>query len=177
MDCKRAQQMIMPYIEHKLDERQMEDFIEHIRECKTCSEELEVYFTIYYALEKLDDQNQDSFDIKKLLQKNLEQSENRIARKHIIEFYRRLFVGIAMAFLAVVLFTGIQVAMSGSIENTTVFRLFDLREETTATTGKETEESFQNGQSEPETNRKRQVIVTTPETENWIRETAAPLKE
>ena len=173
MECKTAQQMIMPYIQHELDDRQMEEFIEHIRECKTCSEELEVYFTIYYALEKLDDQEQDSFDIKKLLEKNLEQSENKIARRHIVGFYRKLFAGIAAFLLAIVLFTGIQIAWSGSFEKTTIYQLFEHQEDTAAVTRKETEEQADDRQSELETNRKRQVIVTTPETEDWIRETAA----
>ena len=46
MDCKMAQQKIMPYIERKLTDAELEEFLGHVQHCAACSEELEVYFTI-----------------------------------------------------------------------------------------------------------------------------------
>lgn len=167
MDCKTAQEKIMPYIHRELSDRETEDFIEHIRECETCSEELEVYFTIYYALEKLEDEGQGSFDIKELLQKDIEQAEQRIRNHQILGFYQRLFLAVMGLLLAVVLLTGVQTVVRGSFEKTTIYGLFGRESETVPmmpnTSNPATE--TQTEAREPETNRKRQVIITTPETE------------
>lgn len=167
MDCKTAQEKIMPYIHWELSDRETEDFIEHIRECETCSEELEVYFTIYYALEKLEDGGQGSFDIKELLQKDIEQAEQRIRNHQILGFYQRLFLAVMGLLLAVVLLTGVQTVVRGSFEKTTIYGLFGRESETmpmmTTTSNPATETQAE--EREPETNRKRQVIITTPETE------------
>lgn len=173
MDCRTAQQKIMPYIERKLSDREMEEFIEHIRECETCSEELEVYFTIYYAIEKLDDKGHDSFDIKELLEKDLEKAEHQISNRYILKFYRRLFVALMAILMSVVVFTGVQIALRGSFEDTTLYNLFSSQseEEYLTVPGKETVQSEKEEKDQQETNRKNQVIVTTPETEKWIRET------
>lgn len=173
MDCRIAQQKIMAYIERKLNDREMEEFVEHIRECKTCSEELEVYFTIHYALENLDDKGQESFDIKDLLEKDLEDAEHRISGRSILKFYRRLFVVLLTLITAVLLITGAQVMISGSFEDTTLYSLFGnaSEEENTRITHKPEETREKETKPQQETNRKNQVIVTTPETERWIPET------
>lgn len=173
MDCRTAQQNIMAYIERKLSDREMEEFIEHIRECKTCSEELEVYFTIYYALENLDDKGQESFDIKDLLEKDLKNAEHRISNRSILKFYRRLFVGLLALIAAVLLITGAQVMIKGSFEETTLYSLFGnaLEEENSQITHKPEETQERETKPQQETNRKNQVIVTTPETERWLPET------
>ncbi len=173
MDCKTAQEKIMPYIRWELDDREMEEFIEHIRECKTCSEELEVYYTIYYALEKLeDDEGQGSFDIRKLLEKDLEMAQQRIRNHQIVHFYQKLFLTIMGFLLAVLLLTGVQALIRGSLYETTLYNLFGQgTEEITVLSTYQEEQSEETTEArEPETNRKRQVIITTPETEAQTQE-------
>lgn len=168
MDCKTAQEKIMPYIRRELNDREMEDFIEHIQECETCSEELEVYYTIYYALEKLDnDEEQGSFNIRELLEKDVEQAQQQIRNHQILHFYQKLFLAIMGVLLAVLLITGIQAVTRGSLYDTTLYSLFgrDTEEITVPVTLRETESEEKTEAHEPETNRKRQVIITTPETE------------
>ncbi len=174
MDCKTAQEKIMPYIRRELSDREAEEFIEHIRECKACSEELEVYYTIYYALEKLeDDEGQGSFDIKKLLQKDIEQTEQRIRNHQIVHFYQKLFLTMMGFLLAFLLFTGVQALMRGSIYDTTLYNLFGQESEeiTVSNTHWDDQSEETTEMREPETNRKRQVIITTPETEKQTQET------
>lgn len=173
MDCKTAQEKIMPYIRRELCDREAEEFIEHIRECKACSEELEVYYTIYYALEKLeDDEDQGSFDIKKLLQKDIEQTEQRIRNHQIVHFYQKLFLTIMGFLLTVLLFTGVQALIRGSLYDTTLYNLFGQESEeiTVSNTYWDEQSEETTEMREPETNRKRQVIITTPETERQTQE-------
>ena len=55
MDCKTAQSLVIPYINDQLSDEETEDFLEHIENCKECYEELEIHFTVHYALQKLDE--------------------------------------------------------------------------------------------------------------------------
>ncbi len=169
MDCKTAQEKIMPYIQRKLDDSELEEFIEHIHHCKACGEELEVYFTIYYALEKLEQDEQGSYNIREMLEKDLEWSKQRVRKQNVLNFYRRFFLALISVILFVVVFTGIQAVITGSFENTLVFRMLGSEEETASESTKPAPVQYVAADSEemeePETNRKFQVIITTPETE------------
>lgn len=169
MDCKTAQQKIMPYIERKLSPREAEDFIEHIRGCRECGEELEVYFTIYYALEQLGQDGQDTFDIPELLERDLSQTEKQIRRYNIMRFYRRLLTTLAAVFGVIFLITAAQMFWYGSSKKTTIYKLFSNDSETELLTEAQTgAPSKTDGETEPQTNRKRQIVITTPETEAQV---------
>ena len=174
MDCKTAQQKITPYIERQLNDRETEEFIEHVRGCKACSEELEVYFTIYYALTQLAKEESDTYNIKELLEKNLKQAEDRVKKHNIMRFYRRLLMTLIGIVAGILLLTGAQTLLTGSFEYTTLYNLFSAETEP-ITWIPETEEESSTQPTETterETNRKRQPVVTTPETE-----AAVPLSE
>ena len=40
--CREIEKMVMPYINHQLDEVQLEQFLKHIKSCSSCREELEL---------------------------------------------------------------------------------------------------------------------------------------
>ncbi len=167
MDCKTAQQMITPFIEHRLNDREMEAFIEHIRGCKACSEELEVYFTIYYALEQLDHDRQGSYDIKQLLEQELQRAEKTLQKHNIVKFYRKTLMGLIGIVAAVFAVTAVQTLLYGSIEETTLYHLLVNEESEPETQAPAFDDKIMRitEEAEQETNQKRQVIVTTPETE------------
>lgn len=169
MDCKTVQQKIMPYIQRKLDDNELEEFIEHIHNCKACSEELEVYFTIYYALEKLEQDEQGSYNIQEMLQRDLERSKQQVRKQYVLNFYRRFFLVTVSVLLLIVLFTGVQAVITGSFESTLVFQMLSGEEETASEKAAKTPVKSlpvdTQEMTEPETNRKFQVIITTPETE------------
>lgn len=174
MDCKTAQQKITPYIERKLNDRETEEFIEHVRGCEACSEELEVYFTIYYALAQLDKEDNDVYNIKELLEKDLKQSEDRVKKHNIVRFYRRLLMTLIGIVAGIFLITGAQTLLTGSFEYTTLYNLFSVETEPITWIQPTEQESAaaETETTERETNRKRQPVVTTPETE-----AAVPLSE
>ncbi|GEM_PF-3732147 len=55
MDCVKAQQMIRPYLDGVLSDRELEDFLDHVQTCQSCFGELEVYFSIYRTLNNEDE--------------------------------------------------------------------------------------------------------------------------
>lgn len=168
MDCKEAQQKITPYIQRKLSDRELEEFIEHIQNCPTCSEELEVYFTIYYALEKLDQDEQSSFNMEELLKKDLEHARNYLQKQNVLKFYQKFFI-VVCATMALVLFTtGMEALIRGGIEQTVLYDMLHeetVQSEPSSLAERPTHAYATEEEVEPETNRKFQVIITIPETE------------
>ena len=54
MDCKKAQSLVTAYIMRKLNDKDLEDFLEHVDSCEECYEELEIYYTVHYTIARLD---------------------------------------------------------------------------------------------------------------------------
>lgn len=55
MNCVRTQQLIRPYLEGILSDRELEEFLDHVQGCPECFGELEVYFSIYRTLNNADE--------------------------------------------------------------------------------------------------------------------------
>ena len=53
-ECAMYQSMVEPFLEGKLPGSQRQGFIEHVRRCKVCHEELEIYHVIYSVLDELE---------------------------------------------------------------------------------------------------------------------------
>lgn len=81
MTCKEAQGLIRPYIADELPARELEHFIEHIRECGKCHDELETFFMIDRTVKYLDDGKEHSFNLKHLLEEDLREKEKALARR------------------------------------------------------------------------------------------------
>lgn len=124
MDCKTAQMMVTPYINRELKDRELEEFIDHIRDCKECYEELEIYFTIHFALRKLDEDKDVSFNIQKMLQDDLRLSERRVRRRKLARIISWVLMLVAELLLALMLITQFQMGPEGRVERTPLYRLF-----------------------------------------------------
>lgn len=164
MNCRKAQQKIMPYIERKLSDSELEEFLDHVKECPDCSEELEVYFTVYYALRKLDEDDTDSFDMKELLKRDMEKQRALQQKKESRSFVRKFSCVLAGMLLAVLILTGVQALFRGGITGTTIYQWI-APETTEAVATEEVSGTEIQEEREPETNHKRQVILMIPETE------------
>ena len=46
MKCERALHLIDKYIDNKLSPRELREFIEHVRSCPECYDELETFYVI-----------------------------------------------------------------------------------------------------------------------------------
>jgi hypothetical protein len=90
MTCKEAQDLIMPYINDKLDVDQLEEFLEHIEYCSDCKEELEVYFTLLTGMKQLDEDKNLSGNLHIDFEKSLRKSEERIRRARLNYVRKRM---------------------------------------------------------------------------------------
>lgn len=90
MKCEEALQKITPYIENRLQPRELEAFIEHIKQCPSCYDELETYYIVSRAVQYLDDEKQDTYNIMELLKRDIrmkEQGLRRRRRMHWLVFF------------------------------------------------------------------------------------------
>lgn len=71
MTCKEAEKMVMPYINYELGEKELEAFLNHIRTCDSCKEELEIYYTVAVGLKQLDS-GTGAYDITGALEESLD---------------------------------------------------------------------------------------------------------
>jgi len=74
-----AEKMVIPYINDKLSLVELEDFIDHIKTCEKCREELEIHYMVDVGLKKLDDENA-TYDIVGDLKRKLEDSVSALNR-------------------------------------------------------------------------------------------------
>lgn len=54
LTCRQAEKLVLPYINEELNEKDLEAFLNHVRICPSCKEELEIYYTVYVGLRQLD---------------------------------------------------------------------------------------------------------------------------
>lgn len=82
LTCKEAEKMIMPYIAYQLDEEELELFLNHIEGCKSCQDELEIYYTVAYGLRQLDEET-GVYDIAKSLRDSLTIAWKKIRHRYL----------------------------------------------------------------------------------------------
>ena len=122
MDCKKAQSLVTAYIKRQLDDRETEEFIDHIMHCQECHEELEIYFTIHFALQKLDEEQNVSYNIKKMLEDDLEATERKIRGRNIFRICSYAIMLAAEVLLVLVLITQAELWIKGDVQETHVYR-------------------------------------------------------
>lgn len=102
MNCLEAQSNIMAFIEKKLPDDKAYDFVRHIKHCKNCSEELEIYYTLVVGMHQLDNNEELSNNFKRDLDGELDRIENR--EKKVKGFKFSTF-GVCFALAVVFMFT------------------------------------------------------------------------
>lgn len=71
MNCQEAQSNVLNYINHKLDNEEITEFIEHMRECEDCRDELEIYYITMIGMQQLDEGELLTADFQKALKEEM----------------------------------------------------------------------------------------------------------
>ena len=148
MDCKMAQSLVIPYINDQLDDETLEGFLNHIKGCKECYEELEIYFTIQYALQKLDEDGKVSFNIQTMLNENLKASRKLVKRRKFMRTSARAVMVAAELVLVLLLFAQLDMLPDKGFQEAAIYKMLPWNEVPETETETETE-------SETETETKR----------------------
>lgn len=80
MTCLEAQSNIMAFIDKKLPDDKVNDFVRHVKSCPNCSEELEIYYTLIVGTRQLDNNEELSKDFKKDLNNELNKLSNKVKK-------------------------------------------------------------------------------------------------
>ena len=83
MTCMEAEKMVILYINDQLSVTELEDFIEHIKTCENCREELEIHYMVDVGLKKLDEAD-GTYDIVGDLKRKVAESYRTL--RHISRF-------------------------------------------------------------------------------------------
>ncbi len=88
--CREIVGMIPDFLDGKLSGRQQEHFLEHIRNCRNCYEELETNYMVNRTINYLDQDSRagGSFDFKPMFEKDLEEQEEKIVKNRKIRELR-----------------------------------------------------------------------------------------
>ncbi|MGN0437967.1 MAG: anti-sigma factor family protein [Lachnospiraceae bacterium] len=81
MTCLEAQSKIIAYIENKLEKTDKLDFLVHVKNCKECKEELNIYYTMIEGMRQLDENETLSknfeLDLEKRMNQELESNRKK----------------------------------------------------------------------------------------------------
>ena len=83
MDCREAERLIPAFLNDELDNWQMEAFLEHVKECKDCEEELTIQLMVKVGLERLEDAS--TFHLGNELKKQIERGEEMLRRRQYLQ--------------------------------------------------------------------------------------------
>ena len=125
MTCNKAQSMITPFINNKLNLKELEDFIDHVSSCPVCKEELEVYYALLTAMKQLDEDKNLSSDFGLELDQKLERSRERILHVKFTYYRKKIILFLTIIFLAFIISIGY--ANKGVTERTVTQSNFRIR--------------------------------------------------
>ncbi len=83
MTCKEAEKQIPLFLKDSLDEESLDEFINHIKQCKECEEELAIQYLTVEGLARLEEGA--SFSLDKELSNKIGQADRRIRMNKRIE--------------------------------------------------------------------------------------------
>ena len=87
MDCKRAQDCMERYLDESISESELEEFVQHIRECNVCREDLEIYYITDLAQNLLEEDTDATYNIAQIVENDInEKLKKKRKRRHVKTF-------------------------------------------------------------------------------------------
>ncbi len=102
MKCEQAMQMMDMYLNDELSPKDLEAFLEHIKACPECYDELETLFTITVGIKYLEEEHHESYNIPQMLKDDLKKKDRKLKKRK--EFHRLLWNLILVLLIGVAAF-------------------------------------------------------------------------
>lgn len=107
MECREVQEKMMDFIRQELTDQETEQFMSHIDSCPECYEELQISYSLFLGLRMLEQDQEDSFHIQNELDTFLQETRDKIFKRHIL---KELFFWLTvLAAFGVVVFFALQI--------------------------------------------------------------------
>lgn len=115
MDCIEAQGLINRFIDDKLDEKALTDFLEHVKHCPSCYDDLEATYTVMAVIRLLDEKEETS-DYLKVLDHRIEEEEAWLRQQRRTRFFKKM-IGATAFIIAAFLLSSMILFLAGNIEH------------------------------------------------------------
>ena len=96
MTCEETKAHMKAYLADKMPARELEAFLEHIRSCPACYEELETNYIIERVLDILNDKAKEEYDFREQLQDRMEEQAEWLTKRRV---YRPAYFAVVTAFV------------------------------------------------------------------------------
>ncbi len=84
------------YINKDMSLNELKEFIDHVKNCSSCYDELQTYFTVYFAMEHLENgESNPSYNMNNVLLEDIKHRERYVRRERI----RRALLAAVCAFV------------------------------------------------------------------------------
>ena len=121
MNCKEEERLIPFYLKDELNEKKSQEFLEHVKECKSCYEEMEIQYLASTGLEWLESGS--SFDLECEMKKILFNSEKKLKHKRMIRIAGTVINILAIASIIITLVVQISLWITGEVPGPAMFGL------------------------------------------------------
>ena len=102
MRCEHAMQMMDMYLKDELSPKELESFLEHIKTCSDCYDELETLFTITVGIKYLEEEHHESYNIPQMLRDDLKKKDHKLKKRK--EFHRLIWNLVLVVLIGVAAF-------------------------------------------------------------------------
>lgn len=106
MKCVKTQSMITPFINDKLNIKDMDEFLDHVNSCKDCREELEFYYVLLTAMKQLEEDKNPSDDFDQELSEKLEKAQDKVIHAKYTYYRKKAILILTMILLAILIGLG-----------------------------------------------------------------------
>ena len=117
MNCMEARRMVTPFIKRELSDREAEQFLRHIEHCSDCMDELDMYFTVYKALDTLESGVHNELDFQKMLEADIRFVKRGIQRRKAVKAMRSVTLIAVELLLLLSVYAGYRVRKSEAEQN------------------------------------------------------------
>lgn len=94
MECKDFNENIDSFIKDEMDEELYEEFINHFNNCKSCNEELEIYFLAHRIFNNSEDlinsSSNEKYNLKDSMKQFISQKEEIIYKNYRYDFFHKM---------------------------------------------------------------------------------------
>ena len=83
MECREAERLIPAFLNDELDNWELDAFLDHIKHCKDCEEELTIQLLVKVGLERLEDAS--TFHLGNELERQLAAGEEKLRHRSVLQ--------------------------------------------------------------------------------------------
>ena len=107
MECVEARNLIDSYLNRTISDHDCAEFISHVRGCRDCFEELEIYLAISETLNDNGEPGERDYNYDRKIAKDLDKMEDYLKSQRYQQIAARILLSLAFILMVVLLYLGL----------------------------------------------------------------------